>query len=33
MLALVILATNPLEEENAFLLNFIIILKFNLRYY
>ena len=32
MLALVVLATNSLEEKSAFSLNFIVILKFNLRY-
>ena len=32
MLALTVLATDPLEEESAFPLNFIIILKFNLKY-
>ena len=32
MLALVVSATNSLEEGSAFFLNFIIILKFNLKY-
>ena len=32
MSALVVSAANSLEEESAFLLNFIIILKFNLGY-
>ena len=32
MLVLIVSAINSLEEESAFLLNFIVILKFNLRY-
>ena len=32
MSALVVSATDPLEEGSAFLLNFIVILKFNLGY-
>ena len=32
MSALIVLATNPLEEGSAFSLNFIVILKFNLEY-
>ena len=32
MLALVVLTTDPLEEKSAFFLNFIVILKFNLKY-
>ena len=32
MSALIVSTTDPLEEKSAFLLNFIIILKFNLGY-